>query len=212
MCVKSHTNTLSSCPFAFNFKPIPTCYPLVASPLDERYSDPKAVFRTSPTGFAPPLDQRDIRLPPQLLQRLRPRRISRGTACKRFSTRFDSVRPCVPERLQRPKIVSAMRHPPVPCQGRSRRCSGETASDLRRCAGKRRDGTATTLRASRAELAVPQGAAMRVGTSLRRRSCAGRSYPSHSTSRSPLTRWERGARRGQAAPIQPQAGCGLVAY
>ena len=189
MCVKSHTNTLSSCPFAFNFKPIPTCYPLVASPLDERYSDPKAVFRTSPTGFAPPLDQRDIRLPPQLLQRLRPRRISRGTACKRFSTRFDSVRPCVPERLQRPKIVSVMRPPPVPCQGRSRRCAGETASDCSRCADKRPDGTATTLRASRAELAVPQGAAMRFGTSLRRRSCAGRSYPSHSTSRSAAKWW-----------------------
>ena len=42
----------------------------------------------------------------------------------------------------------------IPCQGRSRRCPGETANDRGRCADKRSDGTATSLRASRAELAV----------------------------------------------------------
>ena len=47
-------------------------------------------------------------------------------------------------------------------------------------------------------------------TSVRLWGCAGRSYPSHSTSRSPPTWWERGAQREQLAPIQPQAGIGRV--
>ncbi len=38
----------------------------------------------------------------------------------------------------------------------------------------------------------------------------GRSHPSHSISRSPPTWWERGQRREQVAPIQPQAGIGRV--
>ena len=45
---------------------------------------------------------------------------------------------------------------------------------------------------------------------MRRWGCAGRSYPSHSTSRSPPTWWEGCARREQLAPIQPQAGIGRV--
>ena len=45
---------------------------------------------------------------------------------------------------------------------------------------------------------------------MRRWGCADRSYPSHSTSRSPRTWWERVARREQVAPIQSQAGVGRV--
>ena len=56
-----------------------------------------------------------------------------------------------------------------------------------RCeASRRSDGKATTLRSSRADLAVFR-ACHAFGTSLRRWGCAGRSYPSHSTSRSPPT-------------------------
>ena len=54
------------------------------------------------------------------------------------------------------------------------------------------------------------GPVMHFGTSSRRWGCAGRSYPSHWTSRSPPTWWERVARREQVAPIQPQAGIGRV--
>jgi hypothetical protein len=68
---------------------------------------------------------------------------------------------------------------------------------------------ATTLRSSSADLAV-FWACHAFGTSSRRLGCAGRSYPSHSTSRSPPTWWERGARREQVAPIQPEAGIGRV--
>ena len=45
---------------------------------------------------------------------------------------------------------------------------------------------------------------------MRRRGCAGRSYPSTSTSRSEAMWWGRGSRREQLAPIQPQAGIGRV--
>ena len=45
---------------------------------------------------------------------------------------------------------------------------------------------------------------------MRRWGCAGRTYPSHSTSRSPAMWWERGARREQVAPIRPEAGIGRV--
>ena len=45
---------------------------------------------------------------------------------------------------------------------------------------------------------------------MRHWSCAGRSYPSHSTSRSPPTWWEGCARREQVAPIRPEAGIGRV--
>jgi hypothetical protein len=71
------------------------------------------------------------------------------------------------------------------------------------------DGTATTLRSCRADLAAFR-AHHALGTSMRRWGCAGRSYPSTSTSRSPPTSWERGSRREQLAPIQPQACIGRV--
>ena len=77
--------------------------------------------------------------------------------------------------------------------------------------GERRlfDGTATTLRSSRANIAAFRGY-YALGTSMRRRGCAGRSYPSRSTSRSPPMWWERGAWCEQVTPIQPHAGIGLV--
>ena len=92
----------------------------------------------------------------------------------------------------------------------ARRSACETPSD-RSLRGERRrsDGTATTLRSSRADLAVFR-ACHALGTSSRRWSCGGRSYPSHSTSRSPPTWRERGAWREQVAPIRPQAGVGRV--
>ncbi len=74
---------------------------------------------------------------------------------------------------------------------------------------RRSDGTATTLRSSRADLAVFRGFHA-LGTSMRRGGCAGRSYPSHSTSRSPPTWWERGERREQVASMQPEADIGRV--
>ena len=46
------------------------------------------------------------------------------------------------------------------------------------------------------------------GMSMPRWGCAGCFYPSHSASRSPAMRWERGAWREQVGPIQPQAGSG----
>ena len=63
--------------------------------------------------------------------------------------------------------------------------------------------------ASRAGLAVFR-ACHALETSMRRWGCAGRSYPSHSTSRSPRTWWEGCARREQVAPIRPEAGIGRV--
>ena len=89
-----------------------------------------------------------------------------------------------------------------------RRSARESPSD-RSLRGERRrsDGTATTLRSCRADLAAFRGWHA-LGTSMRRWGCAGRSYPSHSTSRSPPTSWERGSRREQLAPIQPQACIG----
>jgi hypothetical protein len=90
----------------------------------------------------------------------------------------------------------------------ARQSAGESPSD-RSLRGERRrsDGKATTLRSSRADLAA-FWAYRALGTSLRRWGCAGRSHPSHSTSRSPPTSWERGAWIEQVAPIQPQAGIG----
>ena len=92
----------------------------------------------------------------------------------------------------------------------ARRSAGESPSG-RSLRGERRrsDGTATTLRSCRGDLAAFRGFHA-LGTSMRRWGCAGRSYPSHSTSRSPPTWWERGERREQVAPIQPQAGIGRV--
>ena len=88
--------------------------------------------------------------------------------------------------------------------------AGETPCDRSlRGESRRSDGTATTLRSSRADLAVFRGFHA-LGTSMRRGGCAGRSYPSHSTSRSPPTWWERCARREQVAPIRPEAGIGRV--
>jgi hypothetical protein len=92
----------------------------------------------------------------------------------------------------------------------ARQSAGETPSD-RSLRGERRrsDGTATTLRSSRADLAAFRACHV-FGTSLRRWGCAGLSYPSHSTSRSPPTSWERGERREQVASMQPEAGIGRV--
>jgi hypothetical protein len=92
----------------------------------------------------------------------------------------------------------------------ARRSACEIPSDRSlRGESRRSDGTATTLRSSRADLAVFR-ACHALGTSSRRWSCGGRSYPSHSTSRSPPTWRERGAWREQVAPIRPQAGVGRV--
>jgi len=92
----------------------------------------------------------------------------------------------------------------------ARRSAGESPSG-RSLRGERRrsDGTATTLRSCRGDLAAFRGFHA-LGTSMRHWGCAGRSYPSHSTSRSPPTSWERGSRREQLAPIQPQACIGRV--
>jgi hypothetical protein len=92
----------------------------------------------------------------------------------------------------------------------ARRSAGETPSERSvRGESRRSDGKATTLRSSRVYLAVFRGCHA-FGTSMRRWGCAGRSYPSHSTSRSPAIWWERGARREQVAPIGPEAGIGRV--
>ena len=69
----------------------------------------------------------------------------------------------------------------------ARRSAGETPSDRSlRGESRRSDGKATTLRSCRADLAVFRAWHAFV-TSVRRWGCAGRSYPSHSTSRSPPT-------------------------
>ena len=65
------------------------------------------------------------------------------------------------------------------------------------------------LRSSRVDLAVFRGCDA-IGASIRLWGCAGRSYLSHSTSRSPAIWWERGAWREQVALIQPQAGIGRI--
>ena len=91
-----------------------------------------------------------------------------------------------------------------------RRSAGETPSD-RSLRGERRrsDGKSTRLRSCRADLAAFRDPHA-FGTSMRHWGCAGRSYPSYSTSRSPPTSWERGSQREQLAPIQPQACIGRV--
>ncbi len=75
----------------------------------------------------------------------------------------------------------------------SRRSASETPSD-RSLRGERRrsDGKATTLRSSRADLAAFRGCHA-FETSMRRWGCAGRTYPSHSTSRSQAMWSERGS-------------------
>ena len=92
----------------------------------------------------------------------------------------------------------------------ARRSAGESPSG-RSLRGERRrsDGTATTLRSCRGDLAAFRGFHA-LGTSMRRWGCAGRSYPSRSTSRSEAMWWGRGSRREQLAPTQPQAGIGRV--
>ena len=92
----------------------------------------------------------------------------------------------------------------------ARRSAGESPSG-RSLRGERRrpDGTATTLRSCRGDLAAFRDPHA-FETSMRRGVCADRSYPSHSTSRSEAMWWGRGARREQLAPIQPQAGIGRV--
>jgi hypothetical protein len=92
----------------------------------------------------------------------------------------------------------------------ARQSAGETPNERSlRGESRRSDGKATTLRSSRADLAAFR-AFHALGTFMRRWGCAGRSYPSHSTSRSPAMWWERGARREQVAPIGPEAGIGRV--
>ena len=92
----------------------------------------------------------------------------------------------------------------------ARRSAAEAPSDRSlRGESRRSDGTATTLRSFRADLAAFRGFHA-LGTSMRRWGCAGRSYPSHSSSRSPPTWWEGCARREHVVPIQPQAGTGRV--
>ena len=92
----------------------------------------------------------------------------------------------------------------------SRRSSGEAPSD-RSLRGERRrsDGTATTLRSCRADLAAFRGFHA-LGTSMRRWGCAGRSYPSHSISRSPRTcgRDAHGASKSRPSNLK----LALVAY
>ena len=92
----------------------------------------------------------------------------------------------------------------------ARQSAGETPSDRSlRGESRRSDGKATTLCSCRADLAAFRDP-YAFGTSMRRWGCAGRSYPSHSTSRSPPTWWEGCARREQVAPIRPEAGIGRV--
>jgi hypothetical protein len=97
---------------------------------------------------------------------------------------------------------------PCPAPGRSRRCAVETASDCSRRTDRRprSGGAASTLHSCRVELAVFRGQHA-FGTSVRLWGCAGRSYPSHSTSRSPAM-WREA--RGQVAPIQLEARAGRV--
>ena len=91
-----------------------------------------------------------------------------------------------------------------------RRSARETPSDRSlRGESRRSDGKATTLCSCRADLAAFRDP-YAFGTPMRRGACAGRSYPSHSTSRSEAMWWGRGSRREQLAPIQPQAGIGRV--
>ena len=90
----------------------------------------------------------------------------------------------------------------------SRRSARETPSDRSlRGESRRSDGKANTLRSCRADLAAFRDPHA-FGTSMRHWGCAGRSYPSHSTSRSEAMWWGRGSRREQLAPIQPQDGIG----
>jgi hypothetical protein len=85
----------------------------------------------------------------------------------------------------------------------ARRSACETPSDRSlRGESRRSDRKATTLRSSRADLAASRGYHA-FGTSVRRWSCAGRSYPSHSTSRSPAMWWERVAMLARASRTHP---------
>ena len=93
----------------------------------------------------------------------------------------------------------------------ARRSARETPSD-RSLRGERRrsDGTATTLRSCRADLAAFRGFRA-PGTSMRRWGCAGRSYSSHSTSRSPPT--GRSEAKGASKSRRPSnLKLALVAY
>jgi hypothetical protein len=85
--------------------------------------------------------------------------------------------------------------------GHYRGSAGKTPSDRSlRGESRRSDGTATTLRSSRADLAVFRGCHAFV-TSVRRWGCAGRSYPSHATrtSRSEATAGARSMTRASRA-------------
>jgi hypothetical protein len=92
----------------------------------------------------------------------------------------------------------------------ARRSAGKTPSDRSlRGESRRSDGMATTLRSSRADLDVFR-ARHAFGTSSRRWGCAGRSYPSHSTSRSPRHggRESHGASKSRPSNLK----LALVAY
>jgi hypothetical protein len=75
----------------------------------------------------------------------------------------------------------------------------------------RSDGKSTTLRSCRPRRSCSIAGCHAFEASMRRWGCAGRSYPSHSTSRSRAIWWERGAWREQVAPIQrSHIGMGLL--
>jgi hypothetical protein len=73
------------------------------------------------------------------------------------------------------------------------------------------DGKSTTLCSCRPHRSCSIAGCQAFEASMRRWGCAGRSYPSHSTSRSRAIWWERGAWREQVAPIQrSHIGMGLL--
>jgi hypothetical protein len=88
---------------------------------------------------------------------------------------------CIGSHAASPVVVGSHAASPV------RQSAGETPSDRSLPGDRRRsEGTATMLRSSRADLAAFR-ACRALETSMRLWGFAGRSYPSHSTSRSPAT-------------------------
>lgn len=133
---------------------------------------------------------------------------SSARGCVQFDCRFTlSAASAVPKAVVwAAQSGSYVLRPAAPCPDIG---AVKTPSD-RSLRGKRRhsDGKAATLRSCRADRTVFRGWHS-FGTSMRLCSGAGRSYSSHSTSRSPRRR-EQGAWREQVrvAAIQPQAGIG----
>ena len=92
----------------------------------------------------------------------------------------------------------------------ARQSAAETPSDRSlRGESRRSDGKATTLFSSRADLAAFRGCHA-LGTSIRRWGCAGRSYPSHSTSRNPRHGGSEAHGAGKSRPSNLKLA--LVAY